>query len=157
MPVDAGEHLPLITRVIKQLDLRGDEADEAFSVGLVAITEAAIKYDPSRGAPIAHWLARNIRWSLNEWRTSLRPVRQHAPMPEVVVSSRDTLTSRVEYMEAIACFEVLTDDEFTVMTRHLLGWSGNEIAEYMKISPGGVSKMRRRARLKLTELLQPGK
>ncbi len=65
--VDAGQHLPLINRVIGQIGLRGDIAEEAYSEGLVAITEAAQTYDPAKG-PLAHWLANNIKWRILDWR-----------------------------------------------------------------------------------------
>lgn len=65
--VDAGQHLPLINRVIGQIGLRGDLAEEAFSEGLVAITEAAQTYNPEKG-PLAHWLANNIKWRILDWR-----------------------------------------------------------------------------------------
>lgn len=53
----------MIHRVIGQVGLRGDIADEAFSEGLVAIVEAAKTYDPSKG-PVAHWLASNVKWRI---------------------------------------------------------------------------------------------
>lgn len=65
--IDVGQHLPLIHRVIKQIGLQGDLAEEAFSEGLVAIVEAAQTYNPEKG-PLAHWLANCIKWRILDTR-----------------------------------------------------------------------------------------
>jgi len=66
MQPNPADHLALIHRVINQMGISENERDEAFSESLVAITEAAQSFDPTKGS-VAGWLARNIRWSIKTW------------------------------------------------------------------------------------------
>ena len=149
MKVDASLHLPLISRVIGQMGFKGDAAEEAFSEGLVALTEAARKYDPGRNVPVANWLAINIRWSLQTWRS-----KQHLTfeLPQHLLAPKRTEESSAELKEVLTRAElILTPIERQVILAHAYGYKGREIAKTMGKSTGWVSKTLKRAQTKLRE------
>lgn len=148
--VDAGQHIPLIHRVINQMGFEGTDREEAFSEGLVAITEAAIKYDPSKNVPVASWLARNIRWSLINWRNSQRQTYQL----EDVETPKDSLTDRVELLEALFHVNQLPPIQRQIILATARGIPGKRIAESLGITEVAVSRAKKKAQEKLRELLK---
>lgn len=146
--IDAGEHLRLAHRVIGQMGLRGDIAEEAFSESLVLITEAAISYDESRNVPLANWLARNIRWGISKWLDKQKPV-MHMEEDFVFPERTENFTKVIEYRELLGRLSKLTLMERTVVLSEAFGYKGIEVAKRLGISPVSVSKIKRRARRKL--------
>lgn len=75
--LDASEHLGILHHVIHSpsMNIPAHMKDEALSEGLVILTDAALRFDPSRGVPPHYWLAKKLRWSLTNWLTSER--RRH--------------------------------------------------------------------------------
>jgi RNA polymerase sigma factor (sigma-70 family) len=143
--VDAGEHLRLIHRVISQMGLRGDTAEEAYSEGLVAIVEAARSYDPEKGR-LANWLANNIRWSILGW---LNRQRQTLPLIQTEAPT-ENLAARTELKELIENMkEALTDKEYVTIMLEAAGFSGIEIGKKLGMSPVQVTRCKQRARAKL--------
>jgi len=154
MKPDPAEHLPLINRVITQLGLSEYERDEAFSEGLVAITEAAKTYDPDKGS-LAYWLARNIRWSIQSWQRKQMYNWQNV-IPETARMERDDLEHRVAYNDLLR----LMDDNLTARQRVILlaqasGYEGKEIAKYLGVGEMTVVRDRRKAQAIMKELLDP--
>lgn len=171
--VDPAQHLPLIHRVISQMHLYGDMKEEAYSEGLVAITEAAQTYDPSKGIPVAHWLAKNIRWSLATWiakqrvNVSLeaRPLRlvgdkERDIVPNPSIGSRlearegseEAFSRRIELNSLLGRMqELLTQDERLVLLYHAAGYKGIEIAKMSGMSPVQVSLLKTAAQRKLRD------
>jgi RNA polymerase sigma factor (sigma-70 family) len=173
MPVDPSPHLPLVYRVIKQMAILPYEVDEAFDVGLTAVTEAANKYDPTRNVPIANWLGQNIRWSLQSWRRQQRSRAEHevyivpstpeAPVRPGTITeeylgsitlSRNDLEAYVERQEICSAIRQLPGLERAVIVGALLGYNGLEIAGAMGVTPVAVSRARKRAQAKLREALK---
>lgn len=137
--VDAGEHIPLIYRVIHQMHLVGDTAEEAFSEALVAITVAAQTYDPGYNVPVANWLARNIRWSLQTWLH-----KQHATVDISIIpieNTRETLQSKTELNDVLMLARnILTPMEYEVIMADAAGYSGREIAKHLGMPAVWVSR-----------------
>ena len=149
--VDTAQHLPLIHRVIKQLNLYGDMKEEAFSEGLVLITEAAKSYDPSREVPLANWLAKNIRWGLATWITKQKAtVELPATMPlegaQRALSARTELTLLLARMQ-----ELLTPQERAVILYSAAGYKGIELAKLTGLTPVRISNIKKAAQRKLQE------
>lgn len=161
MSVDASPHLPLIGHVIKQMGLRGSTADEAFSEGLVAITKAAIKYDPGRNVPLANWLAQNIRWGINSWLEKERRINYLIPDQPPAIDDTDNFmdaieapenveSSRAAFKEALALMErLLTAQERLILLATAWGYTGVEIAKSLNLSTVQVSVIKTKAQAKL--------
>lgn len=148
--IDPSEHLKLIHRVIHQMGLHGDEAEEAYSESLVAITTAAQTYDPGKGVPLANWLAKNIRWGIQNWRHKQRP---SYPIMDVVETPRDVLSARTDFKAVLTQVEkLLTPLERQVILAGAWGYSGKEIARALKITEVEVSRAKTRARAKLEQI-----
>lgn len=153
--VDPSEHLRLITHVIRQMGIEDREADEAYSEGLVAITEAAISYDPKYNVPVASWLARNIRWSIKTWQ--LKQLYNFSqPLPEIVESTDlDNLESRVAFNDLVRLMQkVLNQREQFILIASAMGYEGKEIAEKLGIGEMSVVRDKARARRKLKEFTE---
>lgn len=145
MGVDPSEHLNLVRRVIRQMGLQGDDAEEAFSESLLTITEAAQKYDPSRSVPLANWLARNVRWGIINW---MRRTRTWYPIPDAQ-PARDTFENSEYVNELLELLRKLTPREQYVLVASAAGYTGKEIAKRMGISATKVSEIKYEAKVKL--------
>lgn len=149
--VDPAQHLPLIHRVIGQLHLYGDMKEEAFSEALVSITEAAQTYDPSKGVPVAHWLAKNIRWSLATW-IAKQKATVELPVKTPVRASEEALSARTELNLLLTRMkDLLSQDERLVLLYSAAGYKGIEIAKMSGMSPVQVSLLKTAAQRKLRE------
>lgn len=150
--VDPAQHLPLVHRVINQMHLYGDMKEEAFSEGLVLVTEAAQTYDPNRGVPVAHWLAKNIRWGLATWISKQRyatPLPSKEPASE---GSERALSARTELASLLGRMQVLlSQDERLVLLYSAAGYKGIEIAKMSGMTPVQVSLLKTAAQKKLRE------
>lgn len=177
--VDVGKHLPLIHRVIGQIGLRGDLADEAYSEGLVAIVEAAKTYDPSKG-PVAHWLANNVKWRILDVRNrELRfrgyPIfNKNGPEAErgytgFHTSGRNAgleielgtafldLEDEIDHTELSnelkevlrLVDDVCTAQEKQVILLTALGYKGTEVCRILNMTPVQVTRTKQAARMKL--------
>lgn len=143
---DPTTHIPLIYRVIGQMGLTASEADEAFSIGLLAITEGSLSYDPERQVPLANWLALNIRTSIYNWRkkqrrtitSGLYHLWPHKDEQEISLSEVVRIAERI-----------LTEQEKIVLFGIAAGFKGYEIAEKLHVSQKRVSIVKKRAQEKL--------
>lgn len=140
------QHIPLIYRVIGQMGLKGDTAEEAFSEGLVAITIASTTFNPDKDVPLANWLAMNVRWSLRRW-----IAKQHQNIPlEYLPSEPEHPEIPIEFNEVIDKMQsVLSEKERKVLLAHAYGFTGKRISEVMKISEKQVTQIKQRAQRKL--------
>ena len=151
MVADVSEHLPLLYRVIGQMGLSANEVDEAYSEGLVALTQAGNTYDPSRG-PLPHWLARNVRWNLLNWITSERR-RQSHQFPIAPEAPLKALSRPEGFSLVIAQANAILSEEERLVTFALAwGYSGKEVARYLKRSPSYVTGVKQQARAKLRQI-----
>lgn len=137
--VDASEHLRLISRVIGQMGLYGDTAEEAFSEGLVHITIAAKSYDPTKGIPVPNWLARNIKWGILNW---LRTQRQAYPIKDTVYEDkRPELQIKVEFNELLDKINsLLSERDKNILLATAAGYSGIDIAKRLGINSVAVHR-----------------
>jgi len=152
------DHTPLIYRVIGQMGLSADEADEAFSEGLVSLASAQLSYDPQKAVPIASWLAMNIRWSLSNWVKKERIRRSRSFRLEEIPEPTETrLSTLVEYSQVIAQVKsLLTDEEQLVILASACGFLGRELARHLGRSEAYVSEVKWQARQKLINELKVG-
>jgi RNA polymerase sigma factor (sigma-70 family) len=145
--IDASQHLPLINRVINQMGLIGDEAEEAYSESLVTITKAAKKYDPSYNVPVANWLAQNIRFGIQKWRSRQK---LYLPISMPIMAQQDISDISITLKETIEQLEILlTPLEKQVILATAIGYTGQEIARALNTYPVAVSRAKKRAREKL--------
>lgn len=181
--VDPSPHIPLIYRVINQMGIEGSDKEEAFSEGLVIITRAAKKYDPSRGVPLANWLGKNLNWSLRNWRSEQRRIANFEAPTEtsqvimyglyesslqssvglstlkqirnLATSTVTSLENHVTLREALDNMpKILSKLECSVILLHALDVSGLDIANILNISAVAVSRIKKKAQAKLREALQ---
>lgn len=154
MEEDPAQHFPIIHHVITQMGLNEWERDEAFSEGLVAITEALRSFDPDKGQ-LAGWLARNIRWSIKSWQIK-QNYNWSKPYPPVVMSTDHlSLESKVMFNDLLRLIgSELTKREQVILMATAVGYNGKEIAEYLKVSEMTVVRSRRSAQAKLRALLK---
>lgn len=135
--------------MINQIGLNPDQADEAFSESLVTITEAAQSYDPSKGVPLANWLAQNIRWGIYHW---LNKQRITIPLEALVEEPEAAENSYTELKEVLQKAEkVLNEKEKQVLMGIALGYKGREIAKALGIHPVMVTVIKQRVQKKLKE------
>lgn len=150
MTIDASEHIRLVSRVIGQMNLRGDEAEEAFGEGQVALVKAAKSFNPAAGKPLANWLANNVRWDIKDWR---RRQKYTLSLKNTYISQNNQAVIRSEFAEIIEKMEkMLTPLEYQVILAGAWGYSGREIARTLEITPVKVSKTKKKAREKLEAL-----
>ena len=144
--VDPSPHLPLINRVAGQIGLRGSVREEALSEGLVIITEASKTFDNSKG-PLVNWLANNIRWGLIKW---LNQQKIEYPITKPIVASQDPFGAPLELKEAVdLAFRILTPTERIVLMYSALEYTGVAIADYLGVTPGHVSRIKKSAQEKM--------
>lgn len=144
------DHLKLIHRVINQMGLYGDTAEEAYSQGLVAIVEAGNSYDKNKG-PLANWLANNIRWSINGF---LRKQKYCVSFPITIEYPREVIESTTNFNELVLeMSKRLTKIENTVLALTALGYSGVEISKKLRVSSVQITRIKIKARAKLADLL----
>lgn len=149
---DASLHLGLLGHVIRQMGLRGDLAEEAYSEGLVTLTVACQNYDEARGLPLAHWLARNVRWSILNWMNKQHQEIPYALQSGVVVEPIERSNTEVTVLlkEVITVAkEILQPQEFLAVMGKAYGYKGKELARAMNCSQGQVSKLQQRGIRKL--------
>jgi RNA polymerase sigma factor (sigma-70 family) len=128
-----------------------NERDEAFSESLVAITEAAQSFDPTKGS-VAGWLARNIRWSIKTWQLKQMYNWQHQ-IP-VTVEAKDDLADRVAYNDLLRLMDKeLTARQRTILLATAAGYKGKEIAAALQVGEMTIVRERRKAQTRLRELL----
>lgn len=168
--VDPAQHLALAHRVIGQMGLYGDMKEEAYSESLVLITEAAQSFDPSKGVPVAAWLAKNIRWGLATWISKQKttysidsPTFQKGierengfpiiPTPlQAREASEEAISRRIELSDLLGRMQVLlTSDERLVLLYHAVGYKGIEIAKMSGMSPVQISLLKTAAQKKLRQ------
>lgn len=149
--LNPAEHMPLIYRVIGQMGLSNYEIEEAYSEGLVAITEAARTFDPDKGVPPAYWLAQNIRWSLNTWiAKERRRQSRHSPMGLEV--SEVPFSSPYGFGLTIAqANTILSEEERLVLYALAWGYKGTEVAKRLGRSSSYVTTVKQAAQRKLRD------
>lgn len=153
--IDASQHIRLIYRVVGQMGLTEDDAEEAASEGLVALTKACQSFDKNRGVPLASWLAKNIRWSINNMRKRNSRILGRAvelkPDFASVTSSIDG--SKTELTELIRQAErILTPVELQIIMAGAWGYKQSEIAKKLNMSPVAVFRAKKKARAKLEKI-----
>ena len=157
MAVDPSPHIPLIHRVIHQMGIRGSDAEEAFSVGLVAITEAAQNFNPEKGVLVS-WLANYVRWQIKAWQYKERRHHHFSFMrkedgEEVMIEPEDNKNSlefSEEMRETLALVQKVCDEtEQKVIISLALGYTGREICQKFGMTPVQVTRAKQRARQKL--------
>lgn len=144
--VDPSAHLALINRVANQMNLYGDMREEAFSEGLVLITEASQSFDPAKG-PLVNWLANNIRWGLMRW---IARQKETLPINKRIATPQKPVEYALELAEAVnLARKTLTPTEYEVLMYNALEYKGVSIARKLGISPVQVSRLKKRAQEKM--------
>jgi RNA polymerase sigma factor (sigma-70 family) len=154
LKVDAGEHIGLIYHVINQMHIPNEIKDEAFSEGLVAVSEAAIKFDENRNVALASWLAKNIRWSLSTWRAKQRPTMPINPSQQPCAAGDFSLVELKEVL--VLVHKNLTINEQKVLLWLACGFTGIEIANRLNISSVAVTRHKQSGQRKLRKIYEQG-
>ena len=150
--VDPSLHLGLVWRVIHSMDIPSHYKDEAFSEGLVALTIAAKRFDPSRTVPLANWLGMSLRWSLGRWRRK-EAQRQHLSLEEIRPIYHESLEDRLLIKETLKASEVLTDTEFISLFGPAIGMKQCELSHELAMAGVGIARTREQARQKVCSQL----
>lgn len=153
MEPNPAEHIPLIYHVINQMGLSEWERDEAFSEGLVALVTGSRSFNPERG-DLAPWLARNIRWGIQNWQRK-QMYNWMNQIPPAMETSRDDIEHRVRFNDLVRLMErELTKDEQVILFAQAAGYEGKEIAKFLGVSEMTVVRRRRKAQAKLQPFLE---
>jgi len=150
--VDPTLHLGLVWRVIHSMDIPSHYRDEAFSEGLVALTIAAKRFDPSRTVPLANWLGMSLRWSLGRWRRK-EAQRQHLSLEEIQPIYYESLEDRLLIKETMKAADILSDAEFISLFGPAIGMKQCELSHELSMAGVGIARAREQARQKVCSQL----
>lgn len=133
------------------MGLSGDEAEEVESECLVTLTKACQTYDASKGVPLANWLARNIRWSIQNMRRKNNRTLGRVVDFKSVTASLDDSGTELRALVAKAA-QVLTPVELEIILAGAWGYKQSEIARKLNMSPVSVFRAKKKAREKLEKI-----
>jgi RNA polymerase sigma-70 factor (ECF subfamily) len=129
---------------------RDSEAEEMFQEVAVQALRSSHGFDPERGS-LMNWLGA-IVWNVARQR---RPARcaatEPATLDETLIDQGSPIPDDVAHrIDARAILEHLPADDARLLEWHAQGWTAQEIAEEMQLTPGNVrvrlSRLKRRVR-----------
>lgn len=94
--MNPADHIGLVHFVVHKMRLDQLEYDDAIGIGMVALCEAAPRYDRSKGGG-ANYIIMRVRYAIMEQQRRLRGSRRQHPPPRVV--SIDADPARVMVLE----------------------------------------------------------
>lgn len=172
MTVDASKHIGVLHHVVKSATMNIPEhlQDEALSEGMVLLVQAAKSYDPKHGVPEHYWLAKKIRWGLQNWK--MREVRagyQAYTFEEVdylLKLSRELRENEDLTYDAIgqhalkleleqlvqAASQVLSDQEYIAIFGPAFGLHMKELSHILEANPNQIKAMQARGRERINEM-----
>jgi RNA polymerase sigma factor (sigma-70 family) len=156
MKPDPADHLRIIHRVINQMGITGDMAEEAYSESLVIITQASQSFDPNKNVPVANWLAKNIHWSLKRWlwqQHRQQNVFKYIQDNQYAKEDANYMEIHTQLSETVAkAKEILTKEEYFCVMAKAFGYKGKELAKILNTSEVQISRIRQMAIKKLKKL-----
>ena len=149
-------YLPIIDTLINQLMIPSWLTDEAYSEGLVAITEAARLFDPTRGVDLEAWLWLKTRYLLIDWmRRSMKTPYDllgdgdlPAPQEPEHMAEINIVTHQVSIV-----VQTLTITERVVLLAPASGYNATEINKALHINGLEQGRIRQEARQKVYHAL----
>jgi RNA polymerase sigma factor (sigma-70 family) len=151
------------------MGIKGSDAEEAFSIGLVAITEAAHSFNPEKSNPekggveslLAAWLAKHVRWGIQNWQYQERKhnnlyfVTRRGNGETMTIEpedSKDVIELSEVMRETLALVQEVCDEtEQRVIMSLALGYTNQEICRKFGMTPVQVTRAKKRARFKLEQ------
>jgi DNA-directed RNA polymerase specialized sigma24 family protein len=150
------DHLPIVETLINQLAVPSYLRDEAYSEGLVAITEAARIFDSTRGVNLEAWLWLKTRYLLIDW------MRRSMKVPYDLLGDNELpAPQEPEHMAEVNIVShqiLLVVQTFSMVERVVLlapasGYNATEINHTLRINGPEQGKIRQEARQKVYHAL----
>lgn len=176
------EHnLRLVAHVAKKFDSSGIDHDDLISIGSVGLIKAVETYQPTKGTKFATYAARCIQneilMQLRAQKKTRKDVSLYSPIGtdkegnEITISdvlgsdadeTEEEVTKRLEIRSMLKLIDILDDRERTVIGLRFgltdgREWTQNEVAEHLGISRSYVSRLEKRALLKMFHQSYAGK
>ena len=154
--IDASEHIGILHHVVQSatMSIPYHMRDEALSEGLVLLTQAAKSYDPKRGVPAHFWLAKKLRWGLQNWK-----LRESHAAPDGALSWQEGVDEEPKYdpvglhearleLETLVelAKDTLTDKEYLTLFGPAFGLHMKELSHLLGANPTQIKAIRTRAR-----------
>lgn len=168
------EHnLRLVAHVAKKFDSSGIDQDDLISIGTVGLIKAVDTYQPTKGTKFATYAARCIQneilMQLRAQRKTRKDISLYSPIGtdkegnEITISdilsseddcTEDVVNKRMEIRSMLTLLDVLDERERRVIELRFglidgREWTQNEVAETLEISRSYVSRLEKRAILKM--------
>ncbi|MCL6626269.1 MAG: RNA polymerase sporulation sigma factor SigK [Alicyclobacillus shizuokensis] len=168
------EHnLRLVAHVAKKFDASGIDHDDLISIGTVGLIKAVETYQPTKGTKFATYAARCIQneilMQLRALKKTRKDVSLYSPIGtdkegnEITISdvlgseadeTEEEVNKRIEIRNMMKLMDILDERERKVIElRFALAdgreWTQNEVAEELGISRSYVSRLEKRALLKM--------
>jgi len=168
------EHnLRLVAHVAKKFDSSGIDHDDLISIGTVGLIKAVETYQPSKGTKFATYAARCIQneilMQLRSQRKTRKDISLYSPIGtdkegneitigDILGSDADEtekeVDKRIEISRMKKLMNILDDRERIVVELRFglkdgQDWTQNEVANYLGISRSYVSRLEKRALLKM--------
>lgn len=168
------EHnLRLVAHVAKKFDTSGIDQDDLISIGTVGLIKAVDTYQPTKGTKFATYAARCIQneilMQLRAQRKMRKDVSLYSPIGtdkegnEITIgdilfsesdSTEDEVSRRLEISGMKKLLDVLDERERRVIELRFglvdgQEWTQNEVADSLEISRSYVSRLEKRALLKM--------
>lgn len=158
---------------IKKFDSSGIDQDDLISIGTVGLIKAVDTYQPTKGTKFATYAARCIQneilMQLRAQRKTRKDVSLYSPIGtdkegnEITISdilwsendsTEDEVSKRLEISGMIQLLEILDERERRVIELRFglvdgQEWTQNEVADLLEISRSYVSRLEKRALLKM--------
>lgn len=176
------EHnLRLVAHVAKKFDSSGIDQDDLISIGTVGLIKAVDTYQPNKGTKFATYAARCIQneilMQLRAQRKTRKDISLYSPIGtdkegnEITISdvlssdtdcTEDEVNKRMEIRAMLTLLNVLDERERRVIELRFglidgREWTQNEVADTLKISRSYVSRLEKRAILKMFHQSHAGK
>lgn len=176
------EHnLRLVAHVAKKFDSSGIDHDDLISIGSVGLIKAVETYQPTKGTKFATYAARCIQneilMQLRAQKKTRKDVSLYSPIGtdkegnEITISdvlgsdadeTEEEVSKRLEIRNMMRLMNILDERERKVIElrfglRDGREWTQNEVAEYLSISRSYVSRLEKRALLKMFHQSYAGK
>jgi RNA polymerase sporulation-specific sigma factor len=174
-------NLRLVAHVAKKFDSSTIDQDDLISIGTVGLIKAVDTYQPSKGTKFATYAARCIQneilMQLRTQKKTRKDVSLYSPIGtdkegnDIVIAdvlgsdadvTEEEVSRRLEILSAMKLLDILDERERQVIELRFAlidgrEWTQNEVAERLNISRSYVSRLEKRALLKMFHQSQEGK
>lgn len=174
-------NLRLVAHVAKKFDSANIDQDDLISIGTVGLIKAVDTYQPNKGTKFATYAARCIQneilMQLRAQKKSRKDVSLYSPIGtdkegnDIVIAdvlgsevdmTEEEVSKRMEILSTLKLLDILDERERRVIELRFgltdgREWTQNDVADALNISRSYVSRLEKRALLKMFHHSQAGK